>query len=102
MLIEGVLAAEPEAFDSFYDLTFPSLYAFAVRETASREEAQRLCREIYEAVLEALPEARGAVAVEAWLLGKAKEAARVFAAGRGRRQTLRVRRPDCVAESATK
>jgi DNA-directed RNA polymerase specialized sigma24 family protein len=67
-LVEGVLAGEDSAFDAFYDRYFDRTYLFCQRRSASREDAERLCRAVFESLLAQLGQYRAEWDLDAWVL----------------------------------
>jgi DNA-directed RNA polymerase specialized sigma24 family protein len=71
-LVEGVLAGDPAAFDAFYERYFDRIYLYAHRRSASREDAERLCRAIFGSVVARLGRHGAEQDLDVWVLAIAR------------------------------
>jgi len=75
LLVYRAARGDREAFETIYEASFTCAYAFALRRSASRRDAEELTREILARAFEQLEVYAGDVPFAAWLFGIAKQVA---------------------------
>jgi DNA-directed RNA polymerase specialized sigma24 family protein len=71
-LVQGVLAAKPEAFEHFFEAWLPPVLRYARHRRPSEAAAQELTRRILRRAVEELPGWRPGVDLAAWMLAVAE------------------------------
>ena len=68
-----VAAGSRADFDRLYDSYFPRVYGLAMRRLGERQAAERVTRQVFLELVEALPAWRGG-AVSGWLFERTRQA----------------------------
>jgi len=75
-LVSRAAEGDRDAFDAIFEASFPRVFAFAARRTASRAAAERLTQRILRRGFASLGGYAGDVPFAAWLLTVAKQVER--------------------------
>jgi RNA polymerase sigma-70 factor (ECF subfamily) len=69
LLVERVVAGDPEAFDQVYEILFPRVFAFCLKRVGDRAEAEDLTQETFVQLYRSLDSFEGRSSLLSWTFG---------------------------------